>query len=64
MVALKAAQIDAFVAKPSPAQPVVLVFGPDRRALAPRRYRRALRAVLERAGCLVWVPPGVSAGMS
>ncbi|MEA2903903.1 MAG: polymerase subunit delta [Alphaproteobacteria bacterium] len=29
MVALKAAQIDAFVAKPSPAQPVVLVFGPD-----------------------------------
>jgi DNA polymerase-3 subunit delta len=29
MVALKSAQIDAFVAKPNPAQPVVLVFGPD-----------------------------------
>jgi DNA polymerase-3 subunit delta len=29
MVALKTAQIDAFVAKPNPAQPVVLVFGPD-----------------------------------
>jgi DNA polymerase III subunit delta len=29
LVALKSAQIDAFVAKPNPAQPVVLVFGPD-----------------------------------
>ncbi len=29
MVALKTAQIDAFLAKPNPAQPVVLVFGPD-----------------------------------
>jgi DNA polymerase-3 subunit delta len=29
MVALKSAQIDAFVAKPNPAQPVVLVYGPD-----------------------------------
>src|SRR5262245_27362384 len=29
MVALKAAQIDAFVTKPNPAQPVVLVYGPD-----------------------------------
>jgi DNA polymerase-3 subunit delta len=29
MVAIKPAQVDAFVAKPNPAQPVVLVFGPD-----------------------------------
>jgi DNA polymerase III subunit delta len=29
MVALKTAQIDGFVAKPNPAQPVVLVYGPD-----------------------------------
>ena len=29
MTALKAAQVDAFVAKPSPAQPVVLVYGAD-----------------------------------
>jgi len=29
MVALKPAQVDAFVARPNPAQPVVLVFGPD-----------------------------------
>jgi DNA polymerase III subunit delta len=29
MVALKAAQIDAFLARPNPAQPIVLVFGPD-----------------------------------
>ena len=29
MTALKAAQIDAFLAKPNPAQPVVLVYGPD-----------------------------------
>jgi DNA polymerase-3 subunit delta len=29
MVAVKAAQVDAFVAKPNPAQPVLLVYGPD-----------------------------------
>jgi DNA polymerase III subunit delta len=29
MVALKGQQIDAFVDKPNPAQPIVLVFGPD-----------------------------------
>jgi DNA polymerase-3 subunit delta len=29
MVALKSGQIDAFLAKPNPAQPVVLVYGPD-----------------------------------
>ena len=29
MVAIKAASADAFVARPDPARPVVLVFGPD-----------------------------------
>jgi DNA polymerase-3 subunit delta len=29
MVALKSARVDAFVARPNPAQPVVLVYGPD-----------------------------------
>src|SRR5258705_470150 len=29
MVALKSAQIDAFLARPNPAQPIVLLFGPD-----------------------------------
>jgi DNA polymerase III subunit delta len=29
MVAIKAANIDAFVARPDPARPVILVFGPD-----------------------------------
>jgi DNA polymerase-3 subunit delta len=29
MTALKAAQVDAFVARPDPARPVILVFGPD-----------------------------------
>ena len=29
MTALKGAQVDAFLARPDPARPVVLVFGPD-----------------------------------
>src|SRR6202451_1161083 len=29
MVAIKAADVDAFVARPDPARPVMLVFGPD-----------------------------------
>jgi len=29
MVAVKAAQVDSFVARPNPAQPIVLVYGPD-----------------------------------
>jgi len=29
MVAIKAADVDAFVARPDSARPVVLVFGPD-----------------------------------
>ena len=29
MVAIKASEVDAFIARPDPARPVVLVFGPD-----------------------------------
>jgi hypothetical protein len=42
-------------------RPGVLVFGPDRKALRERRYRRALRAVRERVTCLVWVPHDAAA---
>jgi nucleotide-binding universal stress UspA family protein len=34
----------------------LLVFGPDRTRMSPRSYRRAVRAVLDGARCLVWTP--------
>jgi len=37
-------------------RPGLFVFGPDRRALRERRYRKALEAVRDRVTCLVWVP--------
>ena len=37
-------------------RPALLVFGPDRTKLRPRVYRKAAKAVSERAGCLVWMP--------
>ena len=36
--------------------PGLLVFGPDRKKLCARVYRRAAVAVRERAPCLVWLP--------
>jgi hypothetical protein len=36
--------------------PGLLVFGPDRRRMRGRAYRRAARAVRKNAGCLVWLP--------
>ena len=36
--------------------PGVLVFGPDRTRVRRRTYRKAARAVRERAACLVWLP--------
>ena len=36
-------------------EPGLLVFGPDRSRLKPRRFRRAAAAVRERATCLVWI---------
>jgi hypothetical protein len=37
--------------------PSLLVFGPDRTQLRARTYRKATRAVRERAACLVWLAP-------
>jgi len=34
----------------------LLVFGPERTSLSPRRYERAARAVRKGAPCLVWLP--------
>lgn len=36
--------------------PGLLVFGPERSQLGRRAYRKAAKAVRERAGCLVWLP--------
>ena len=36
--------------------PGLLVFGPDRTRLGRRAYRKAAKAVRERAACLVWLP--------
>ena len=46
MVALKTNQIDAFMAKPNPAQPVVLVFGPDA-GLVRERAEALIRAAVD-----------------
>jgi hypothetical protein len=48
--------VDALLEVVAERDPAVLVFGPDRRHLSGRRYRRAERAVRERASCLVWAP--------
>ena len=43
-------------------RPGLLVFGPQRSALRPRRYGKAVAALRELTDCLVWVaPPGTSA---
>ncbi|HXY86291.1 MAG TPA: universal stress protein [Gaiellaceae bacterium] len=48
--------VDALLEVTAERNAAVLVFGPDRRHLPGRRYRRAERAVRERATCLVWAP--------
>jgi DNA polymerase-3 subunit delta len=46
MVALKGADIDAFVARPDPARPIVLVFGPDA-GLVHERAEAIVRAAVD-----------------
>lgn len=46
--------VDALLEFVVECDPGVLVFGPDRAHLSRRRYRKAERAVRERASCLVW----------
>jgi hypothetical protein len=52
--------VQALVELVEDVRPGLLVFGPDRRVLRRRRYRRALRALRERVTCLLWVPDDVS----
>lgn len=47
--------IQAVLQVVSERDPGLLVFGPDRRKLPRVRYRRATRAIRERAPCLVWL---------
>jgi hypothetical protein len=47
--------IEALLAFVHECEPGLLVFGPDRRRLPRRRYRKAADAVRERACCLVWL---------
>jgi nucleotide-binding universal stress UspA family protein len=47
--------VDALLEVVAERDPALLVFGPDRKHLSRRRYRKAERAVRERASCLVWL---------
>jgi nucleotide-binding universal stress UspA family protein len=47
--------VEALVQVVAERAPGLLVFGPDRKRLTPRTYRKAARAVRERAACLVWL---------
>jgi nucleotide-binding universal stress UspA family protein len=47
--------VDALLELVAERDPALLVFGPDRTRLSPRRYRKAAAAVRERASCLVWL---------
>jgi DNA polymerase III subunit delta len=46
MVAIKAGDVDAFIARPDPARPVVLVFGPDA-GLVSERVAALIKAVVD-----------------
>jgi nucleotide-binding universal stress UspA family protein len=48
--------VDALLEVVAEREPGVLVFGPDRTQVSRRRYRKAERAVRERASCPVWSP--------
>jgi hypothetical protein len=48
--------VQALVDLVADVRPGLFVFGPDRRVLRRRRYRRALMAVRDRVTCLLWVP--------
>ena len=47
--------VDALLELLDERKPGLLVFGPDRSRLKPRRYSRAARKISERATCLVWM---------
>jgi hypothetical protein len=47
--------VEALLELAAERRPGVLVFGPDRKRLKARRYRKAAKAILDRAACLVWL---------
>jgi len=47
--------VDALLEVVGEREPGLLVFGPDRSRLRGRAYRKAAKAVRERASCLVWL---------
>jgi nucleotide-binding universal stress UspA family protein len=47
--------VEALIELIAERSPGLLVFGPDRSRIKPRVYRKAARAVRERAACLVWL---------
>lgn len=47
--------IEALIELAAECSPGLLVFGPDQRRLKRRVYRKAAKAVRERASCLVWL---------
>jgi hypothetical protein len=48
--------VEALIELVADLHPGMVVFGPDRVAMKGGRYRRAARALRERASCLVWFP--------
>ncbi len=50
--------VEALLTLVAERRPGILVFGPDRGKISARSYRRALRAIRERAPCLVWAAAG------
>jgi nucleotide-binding universal stress UspA family protein len=49
--------VDALLELAAEREPGLLVFGPDRALVARRLYRKAVRALRERAPCLIWLAP-------
>lgn len=47
--------VDALLEVVRERRPGLLVFGPDRKRIKRRVYRKAARAIRERAACLVWL---------
>jgi hypothetical protein len=49
--------VDALIQLVDERRPGLLVFGPDRKRMRKRLYRKAAKAVADRASCLVWLAP-------
>jgi nucleotide-binding universal stress UspA family protein len=48
--------VDALLDLVRERRPGLLVFGPDRSHLKPRKYRKAEKKIREQVSCLVWLP--------